>query len=238
MNGPRLLSRGGVRVNSDIYGDKDTASPVEDETKRFESSLSQSPEEEETGASSSVMKDDTMIKQQRVALTASSMPITRYMWDDDGDDIARIHIDVLPIGSNKTLSWEDANVKKNDVEVRLIGDDGVGLYVGIIAEKRRYHLYIPRMYGTAESVRFIIKKRKLLIKITKKRVIRKQRQRRGIVDENSGVWEYVTRTLGSLVGSNSGANANNDNNLTSVQWPRLSAVGVASDAIDDELFRR
>ena len=238
MNGPRLLSRGGVRVNSDIYGDKDTASPVEDETKRFESSLSQSPEEEETGASSSVMKDDTMIKQQRVALTASSMPITRYMWDDDGDDIARIHIDVLPIGSNKTLSWEDANVKKNDVEVRLIGDDGVGLYVGIIAEKRRYHLHIPRMYGTAESVRFIIKKRKLLIKITKKRVIRKQRQRRGIVEENSGVWEYVTRMLGSLVGSNSGANADNDDNLTSVQWPRLSAVGVASDAIDDELFRR
>ena len=43
---------------------------------------------------------------------------------------------------------------------------------------------------------------------------------------------------GSLVGSNSGANADNDNNLTSVQWPSLSAVGVASDAIDDELFRR
>jgi hypothetical protein len=49
------------------------------------------------------------------------------MWDDDGDDIARIHIDVLPIGSNRTLSWEDANVSKNDVEVRLIGDDRVGL---------------------------------------------------------------------------------------------------------------
>jgi len=94
------------------------------------------------------------------------------------------------------------------------------------------------MYGTAESVRFIIKKRKLLIKITKKGVIRKQRQRRGIAEENSGVWNYVTRTLGSLVGSNSDANADNDNNLTSVQWPRLSAVGVASDAIDDELFRR
>ena len=125
------------------------------------------------------------------------------------------------------------------VDVRLIGDDGVGLYVGIIAEKRRYHLSsIPRMYGTAESVWFIIKKRKLLIKITKKRVIRKQHQQRGIADENSGVWDYVTRTLGSLVGSNSGANADNDNNLTLVQWPRLSAVGVASDAIDDELFRR
>ena len=238
MNGPRLLSRGGVRVmNDDNNGGNDMASPVEEEIMHFESSLSQSPEEEETGASSSVMKDDTMIKQQRVALTASSTPITRYMWDDDGDDIARIHIDVLPIGSNKTLSWEDANVSKNDVDVRLIGDDGVGLFVSIIAEKRRYHLHIPKMYGTAESVRFIIKKRKLLIKITKKRVIRKQRQRRGIAEENSGVWDYFTRTFGNFVGG-SGGNADNDNNLTSVQWPRLSAVGVASDAIDDELFRR
>jgi hypothetical protein len=85
---------------------------------RFESSLTQSPE-----------KNDTciMTNQRREALTASSTPITRYMWDDDGDDIARIHIDVLPIGSNRTLSWEDANVSKNDVEVRLIGDDRVGL---------------------------------------------------------------------------------------------------------------
>ena len=43
--------------------------------------------------------------------------------------------------------------------------------------------------------------------------------------------------FGNFVGG-SGGNANNDNNLTSVQWSRLSAVGVASDEIDDELFRR
>lgn len=230
MNGPRLLSRGSVRVmNDDNNGDNDMISPVEEEIVRLESSLAQSPKEEKTVASASPTK------QQRDALTASSIPITRYMWDDDGDNIARIHIDILPIGSNKTLSWEDANISREDVEVRLIGDDGVGLYVGIVAEKRRYHLHILRMYGTAESVRFIIKKRKLLIKITKKKVGRKQR--RGFAEENSGVWDYVTRTLGSLVGSYSGGNANNDNNLSLVQWPRLSAVGVASEEIDDELFR-
>lgn len=166
MNGPRLLSRGGVRVMNDANnGDNDMISPVE-EIVRLESSLAQSPKEA-TVASSSIMKDTTPTKQQREALTASSIPISRYMWDDDGDDIAMIHIDILPIGSNKRLSWEDANVSREDVEVRLVGNDGVGLYVGIVAEKRRYHLHIPRMYGTAESVRFIIKKRKLLIKITK-----------------------------------------------------------------------
>lgn len=64
-------------------------------------------------------------------------------------------------------------------------------------------------------------------------MVRKQRQRQGIAEDNSGVWDYVTRTLGSLVGSNSGGNANNVNNLTLVQWPRLSAVGVASEVIND-----
>jgi hypothetical protein len=32
--------------------------------------------------------------------------------------------DILPIRSNKASSWEDANVSREDVEVRLIGNDG------------------------------------------------------------------------------------------------------------------
>jgi hypothetical protein len=93
------------------------------------------------------------------------------------------------------------------------------------------------MYGDAESVRFVVKRRKLLVRITKKRVPKK----RGGRDDadgggrRDGFWGYVSGALGTLVGGGGVRGAHDDDYISS-QWPRLSAAGT-SDVVDDKQFK-
>ena len=203
MNKPRLLSKGGVPVET-------TDNSAEDE----------SIAEDKSSASSEVSE----ARQQPKML--ASTPLTRYLWDDDGEgNIAKIHIDSLPISSTKTIHWEDASI--SNVEARLIGDNNEGLYVGITfnyqdGSERRCHLHVPRMYGSAEEVKVMVKKRKLLLKITKKP---KQMSNRHSSNNNAGLWGKIKRQ-----------DANPK--LVPVAWPTLNSSSSKVGEIDEDLFRQ
>ena len=205
MNKPRLLSKGGVQVET-------SDNSAEDE----------SVAEDKSSASS----EDVSEARQKPKMLAST-PLTRYLWDDDGEgNIAKIHIDSLPISSTKTIHWEDASI--SNVEARLIGDNNEGLYVGITfnyqdgSSPRRCHLHVPRMYGSAEEVKVMVKKRKLLLKITKKP---KQLSNRHSSNNNAGLWGKIKRQ---------------DDNAkhVPVAWPTLNSSSSKGGEIDEALFRQ
>lgn len=229
MNGPKLLSKGGVRIDEDAKANSNDITNVTSENA-----------EEKATASTTVERP-----KQPAKLTAST-PITKYMWDDDDStNIAKIHIDTLPLTSTETIKWENAGITKSQVDVRLIGNNNEGLYISIISSsssqnegEKRYHLHIPKMYGEATSVKGIVKKHKLLVKITKKR-IPKYSNRYKNANEGGIIWNAAINVIGKLTGSSD----NNDNEYISVDWPRLSASSVGglsggTTDIDEKLFKQ
>lgn len=108
-----------------------------------------------------------------------SVPITRYLWDDDENNkgVAKIIIDTLPSFGmeSKLLRWEDSGiVSKNDVKAKLTGVWKNGLMVQIIRRhlnennSKYYHLFVPRLFGEVDEVKLILKAKKLIIKLIKK----------------------------------------------------------------------
>ena len=82
-----------------------------------------------------------------------------------------------------------------------------------------------------------MKRRKLLVRITKNRVPKK-RGGRDDADGSGrfdGFWGYVSGALGTLVGGGGVRGAHDDDYIPS-QWPRLSAAGT-SDVVDDKQFK-
>eukprot|EP00984_Skeletonema_dohrnii_P017585 scaffold8055_cov115-Skeletonema_dohrnii-CCMP3373.AAC.2 len=209
MNGPKLLSKGGVRVE-----DEKSNSSVVDEA--------DSAEERSSASSQSVSE-----KKQTPQMQAST-PITRYLWDDGEGNTAKIHIDTLPVSSTKSINWEDASV--SSVEARLIGDNNEGLFIGITYNikddtsnlTKKCHLHVARMYGNADEVKAMVKKRKLLVKITKK-----PRQLSNRHSNNGGVW-------GKLTGGQDGAKT------VPVAWPQLSSSSsrLGGSEIDEDMFKK
>jgi len=108
----------------------------------------------------------------------NSIPINRYLWDDDGNEsgVAKIYIDTLPgkNSSSSTSSWVDVNISKTDVVSKLVGVWNNGLIVQIRRKEQgqediRYHLYVPRMHGEVEQVTVVVKAKKLIVKLMKKK---------------------------------------------------------------------
>ncbi|KAK1749178.1 hypothetical protein QTG54_001117 [Skeletonema marinoi] len=206
MNGPKLLSKGGVRVEDE----KSNSSVVDDA-------------EERSSASSQSVSE----KKQTPQMQAST-PITRYLWDDGEGNIAKIHIDTLPVSSTKTINWEGASV--SSVEARLIGDNNEGLFIGITYNinddtsnlTKKCHLHVARMYGNADEVKAMVKKRKLLVKITKK-----PRQLSNRHSNKGGVW-------GKLTGGQDGTKT------VPVAWPQLSSSSsrLGGSEIDEDMFKK
>lgn len=230
MNGPKLLSKGGVRIDE---GEKSNINGITNIT---------SENAQEKTTSTTVERRH----KQPAKLTAST-PITKYMWDDDDStNIAKIHIDTLPLTSTESIKWENAGITKSQVDVRLIGNNNEGLYISIISSssssqeggEKRYHLHVPKMYGEATSVKSIVKKHKLLVKITKKR-IPKYSNRYKNANEGGVIWNAALNVIGKLTGSSD----NNDDDNISVAWPRLSASSVGglsggTTDIDEKLFKQ
>lgn len=233
MNGPRLLSKGGVPVISEL---KSTLA-IDNDNGVGEGAIS---------PASSMAKRATIDGTKRKMVASS--PIVKYMWDDDGNgNIAKIHIDCLPISSTKSIKWEDAGISSTEqIEVRLIGNNNEGLYIGITSHdgRRRHHLHVPKMYGEAESVKAIPKRHKLIVKITKKTM--QKRKPRGSLhsaSERDGIWTMLMKSIGNAVGG--GAQSGNDEEIYTSQssWPRLSAssaggLGGGSCEIDEKLFKK
>ena len=109
------------------------------------------------------------------------------MWDDDAGDgvsgvseVARIYIDQLPsrLTGGPPIPWTGCGITRSDVDATLLGT-GSGAGRGLLIRVRRpsatdgepseYHLHEPRMYGVAESVRVVVKSKRLVVKIKKKR---------------------------------------------------------------------
>ena len=207
MNGPKLLSKGGVRVD-----DEKSTSAAQDESDNAEERSTAS------GQSGSAKRATTQ--------TQASTAITRYLWDDGDGNIAKIHIDTLPVSSTKTINWEDATV--SSVEARLIGPSYEGLFIGITYNTldgtsnltKKCHLHVSKMYGNAEDVKAMVKKRKLLVKISKK-----PRQLHRAT--NTGMWEKLT-------GGQDGAKN------VPVPWPQLSSSSsrLGGSEIDEDLFKK
>ncbi|KAL7512754.1 hypothetical protein ACHAXN_009850 [Cyclotella atomus] len=195
MNGPKLLSKGGVRVDDE-----------RDEL---------SNEARELDDTADVTSSDQRKKWAKII--SASKQITRYLWDDDGEgDIAKIHIDCLPKTSTETMTWQEASISKDGVEVNLIGQDNDGLTIRIVSEdEKKYHLHIPKMYGSADSVKAIVKRHKLIVKITKRKIKKRQSSE-------------------GLLGSISGAFFGQTESVRSVKWPQLSSTG---GEIDEKAFK-
>jgi len=97
----------------------------------------------------------------------NSVPINRYLWDDEGklSGVAKIYIDTLP----GKATWDKLHITKDDVVCKLVGTWKNGLIVQIRNNEERYHLLVPRMYGEVEEAKAILKPNKLIIKLMKKR---------------------------------------------------------------------
>lgn len=97
----------------------------------------------------------------------NSVPINRYLWDDEGKEsgVAKIYIDTLP----GKATWDKHHLTKDDVVCKLVGTWKNGLIVQIRNNEERYHLFVPRMYGEVEEAKAILKPNKLIIKLIKKR---------------------------------------------------------------------
>lgn len=208
MNGPKLLSKGGVRVENE--------KPM-------------SAEDESDNTEGSTESSQSVSEKRPAPQIQASTKITRYLWDDGEGNIAKIHIDTLPVSSTKTINWEDASV--SSVEARLIGDNNEGLFIGITYSildgtsnlTKKSHLHVAKMYGKAEDVKAMVKKRKLLVKITKK-----PRQLSNRHSKNTGVWDKLT-------GGQDGAKT------VPAAWPQLSSsssIHGGSDKIDEDLFKK
>ena len=216
MNGPRLLSKGGVRIEEDKETTDNSADNISN-----------------NGKECPVQPKDKQSKQKLY----SSTPLSKYLWDDDGNsNIAKIHIDTLPTSAS-TISWESAGITKANVECRLIGDDNEGLYISILDQGgKRYHLHVPKLYGEADSVKCIVKKHKLLVKITKKtkKSIPKYSNR---YKKNDSLWDTTIKVVGSYFTGKS----DKDESI-SIAWPRLSAssvggLGGGTTVIDEKIFK-
>ena len=223
MNGPRLLSKGGVRIEDD----KDTTTTTSDSSNAIDNNGDECSE-------------GTKYKQSNQKLSSSSTLISKYMWDDDGSsNIAKIHIDTLPVSAlTKTIPWESAGIVKANVDCRLIGDDNEGLYISISQEVdqggKRYHLYVPKMYGEADSVKCIVKKHKLLVKLYKRSIPKYSNRYK----KNDSLWDTTTRVLGNYITGKS----EKEEESISIAWPRLSAssvggLGGGTAVIDEKIFK-
>lgn len=195
MNGPKLLSKGGVRIDDDIAASDLNA-----------------PEDNVPASARELIRNET--EKRKPQNTTVSKPITRYIWDDDGSDIAKIHIDSLPVSSTQAMSWEEASIAKENVDVQLLGDENDGLMIRIITrDNKRYHLQIVKMYGSADSVKITVKKHKLLVKIEKTKIKKRQ--------NNGGFWSSM------LYG--------HKEEYVSIKWPQLSCR--TGGEIDEKAFK-
>jgi hypothetical protein len=138
----------------------------------------------------------------KTIMMKDSIPLSKYMWDDDGnkEGTAKILIDSLP-SRNTTVRWEDANVESTkDIKSKLLGVWKNGLMVQIRQKDNEkyvyYHLFVPKLFGEVENVKIISKAKKLIVKLYKKKA-----------KENMQVWPQ----LASKIITSSDANYSKEN---------------------------
>jgi len=218
MNGPKLLAKGGKRVEDDNNAAASSArSNGDDGNEQGTGSSSQADTND--GTNDAASSAPSVLPSRPPALPSNSVPVSRYMWDDEAvasgcSDVGKLMIDTLPNkpSSAPDIKWEGSGIGRANVTAALVGEDGRGLLVAIDRSERatgtqpkHYHLYIRRMYGEVAEVKVVVKARRLLVKLIKKK-------------NRLNLWDKK--------------------NLK--PWPRLSEdTGTSSgDEVDESLFRR
>ena len=216
MNGPKLLAKGGKRVEDDSGATKSNGDERKDV---HEEGTGSSPANNNNNDDDTAGNNAPSVLLRPPSLPSNSVPIARYMWDDEAvasgcSDVGKLMIDTLPNkpSSAPDIKWEGAGIGKANVTATLIGDNSRGLLIAIDRsdkatgmQPKHYHLYIRRMYGDVAEVKVVVKAKRLLVKLVKKK-------------NRLNLWDKK--------------------NLK--PWPRLSeGTGSSSgDDIDESLFRR
>ena len=162
MNQPRLLSVDGKVVDSNVDADTNTTATSSESITSPNTTTTKTQTSKTNSSNPSIFKD--------------SLPINRYLWDDDNlnnDGIAKVLIETLPTSDNGTITWEDANISKNDVKSKIIqnNDESCGLLVQIVSNNdsvtKKYHLLVPKLHGQVNQIKCIVKSKRLILKVYK-----------------------------------------------------------------------
>jgi hypothetical protein len=164
MNGPRLLRRNGQPVDDHELPSPEctTAPPVPDSTGRG---------------------DDDAPKNPLPSPRRTTILIHRYLWDDPGNGVGTIRIDVLPSvpqhrEGTTTMPWSTIRCSVTNVSATLISNNTTsqkeekGLLLEIEACHELegvvvYTLRLPRLYGPVDKVEAMNKEKRLLIRLYK-----------------------------------------------------------------------
>jgi hypothetical protein len=144
MNGPRLLSKEGQAVDG-------LHQPTKGD---FQTQTAMDPTEPKP-------------LDERVMIASTTIPITRYLFDDPGDSkgIATIRIEGLPSkDKNQVIPWKDANVI--DVKAELVNSNK-GLSVQVETDHCKYRLHIPALYRKVDAVTKVSKGKRLVVRLHK-----------------------------------------------------------------------
>jgi phosphate/sulfate permease len=171
MNQPKLLSRNGVAIQSPSHSSSE------------ESSVPINNKESSTNHHGGTVTHVPI----KVHPTFHSIPLNRYLWDDDGnaDGIAKLYFDSLPSSlsgiSDGSISWKDAGITAKDVKVKVIRTElTCALLVQIktssktdkddeIGKITRYHFYVPQLYGPVQEAKVTVKSKLLIVKLIKEK---------------------------------------------------------------------
>jgi hypothetical protein len=115
------------------------------------------------GQQASVVRGNaTKVASSTRGVASSCVPITKYQWDDPGDQKAVGTIRIDQVDAN--LSWKDAKVQ--DVKLNL--QDQSSLTVTVLIENgKKYRLHIPKLYGRVKEAKKVSKETRLLIRLYK-----------------------------------------------------------------------
>jgi hypothetical protein len=161
MNGPKLLSRNGMKVDEESK----VADEIEVNSDDDQATIVKTVEIRSSAQSATTKRE------------GNSVPLSKYLWDDDGnkEGTAKILIESLP-GKKSTdsiISWEGQGISKEDVMANLVGGNNEGLLVQVRLTVKgvesRYHLFIPQLYNQVREVKTIVKKKRLVVKLFKKK---------------------------------------------------------------------
>lgn len=153
MNGPRLLSKGGKPVVDD------PKATMNDDT-HDEAAV---PVQETAPTPIATLQQHQQHRRR--------IPITQYLWDDEGGKTATIIIDKIPGGrsTDPTMAWSAASVDR--VEATLTADHrGLQVVVFTPLLDWDYQLHVQPLFATATTVEALNKPKRCRIKIVKQSV--------------------------------------------------------------------
>jgi len=186
MNGPRLLSKGGEKLDDDVVIQHSIHDGQQQQEENGPAHMKPSTD---AAVASSPAADRRKSRSSNGSNDGTSAKkITKYLWDDPGDwkkAVGTIRIDTLP----PELDFADVTVE--DVNATLIPTTN-GLEVQLRTKSHgNYYLRIQELYGKVDSVTTVVKSKRLLIKLkkNKKAVLALKNQ------SNLEAWPHPHKTI-------------------------------------------